>query len=108
MMDGAKTMNRVEHILTIVGEECAEVAQRASKAARFGLSEIQAGQDLDNRERILYEFADLCGALELLNDGCLIEEVVSGLRSQIDAKKAKVEKYLDYSLQVGSLQKTED
>ena len=29
-------MTREEHLLTIVAEECAEVAQRATKALRFG------------------------------------------------------------------------
>lgn len=96
-------MNRTEHLLWISAEECSEVAQRASKAARFGLDEIQPGQDLDNRQRILYEFADLCGVLEMLNEGCRIEEVVKGLRSQIDKKKDKVEKFLAYSELCGTL-----
>lgn len=96
-------MNRQEHLLSIVAEECAEVAQRASKAGRFGIDEIQSGQELDNRERILYEFADLCGALELLNGGCVIEQVVAGLRPQINAKKDKIEKFLAYSAQRGTL-----
>lgn len=96
-------MNRLEHLLTIVGEESVEVAQRASKAARFGLREVQPGQDLDNRARLLGEFADLCGALELLDES-IIDDLVHELRPQIDAKKAKVEKFLLYSREVGTLE----
>ena len=97
-------MNRQEHLLTIIAEECAEVAQRASKASRFGLDEIQPGQEYDNRERILYEFIDLCGALELLNEGCIIEGMIADQRPRINAKKAKIEKFLAYSQECGTLQ----
>ena len=81
-------MNRNEHLLWILAEECAEVAQRASKAARFGLEEVQPGQPLSNSRRILQE------------DGCLPAD---DLRTQIDAKKLKVEKFLRYSRERGTL-----
>ena len=96
-------MNRLEHLLTIGGEECNEIGQRFSKAARFGMLEIQPGQSLTNRERILGEFADLCGALELMTPGATIDGLVAVLRPQIDAKKAKVEKFLLYSEKCGTL-----
>jgi hypothetical protein len=40
-------MTRDEHLMTIAMEECAEVAQRVSKAVRFGMEEIQPGQPLN-------------------------------------------------------------
>ncbi len=33
-------MNRRDHLLDILAEECAEVAIRVSKALRFGLDEV--------------------------------------------------------------------
>ena len=45
-------MTREEHLLTIVAEECNEVAQRATKALRFSLEEIEPGQEFSNRERL--------------------------------------------------------
>lgn len=94
-------MNRREHLLSIVSEECAEIAQRASKAARFGLGEIQYGQDQNNAQRLVAEYADLRGVIELLEeDGHL---VIPDLRPLIDAKKAKVEKFLLYSAECGTL-----
>ncbi len=96
-------MNRSEHLFTIVGEEGSEVAQRASKVVRFGLTEVQPGQTLDNRARLLGEFADLCGALELALPGSDIQEMVMILRPDIDAKKVKIEKFLDYSKEQGTL-----
>lgn len=61
-------MKRIEHLLFIIAEECAEVAQRASKAARFGLDEVQPGQDHDNMLRLWLEFNDLYAAMQMLHD----------------------------------------
>jgi hypothetical protein len=96
-------VNRQEHLLVIVGEESVEIAQRASKALRFGLDEIQPNQEQDNFERMMAEFADLCGALELLRQGSTIDGMVMALRQKIDAKKDKVEKFLLYSQEQGTL-----
>jgi hypothetical protein len=100
-------MNRQEHLFTIVGEEGGEVAQRASKVVRFGLTEVQPGQEpgkeKDNRARLLGEVADLCGAIELALPGTSMDELVAALRPDIDAKKVKIEKFLEYSKEVGTL-----
>lgn len=96
-------MNRQEHLFTIVGEEGAEVTQRASKIARFGLAEVQPGHEKDNRARLLGEVADLCGALELALPGTSMDELVAALRPDIDAKKIKIEKFLEYSKEQGTL-----
>jgi len=94
-------MNRTEHLLIHVAEECVEVAQRATKAAKFGLKEVQSGQELNNEERILLELNDLFGVIELLM-GCPIEGCID--RKLIEAKHKKVEKYLEYSRECGTLQ----
>lgn len=93
-------MNRLEHLLSILGEECAEVAQRSSKAMRFGMDEIQPGQEKSNEERIWQEMNDLAAIGEML-----IEMRGSGglSRDAIEAKKAKVEKFLLYSIECGTL-----
>lgn len=93
-------MNRNEHLLIHVGEECAEVAQRCSKALRFGLNEVQRDQPDNNQKRILQELNDLIAVVEMLFD-CPIEDVIN--RSEVVAKKEKVEKYLRYSGEVGTL-----
>lgn len=94
-------MNRIEHLLTILGEECNEIGQRASKALRFGLSEIQPGQPLTNAERIVEEYADLQGVIEMLVDEGKL--VIGDLRAAIDAKKAKIEEHLLFSANCGTL-----
>ena len=96
-------MTRQDHLNWIVAEECLEIAQRMSKIARFGIGEVQPGQARNNRARMLLEFADLCGALEKALPGSDITEMVSALRPDIDAKKDKIEKFLTYSLECGTL-----
>lgn len=94
-------MKRIEHILFIIAEECAEVAQRASKAARFTLEEVQPGQDLPNIERLWQEFNDLYAMMQMLHE----ETGYNGLSlKQREAKIAKVEHFLKYSAERGTLE----
>jgi hypothetical protein len=89
-------MKEREHLLIVLAEECAEVAQRASKALRFGLAEIQPGQPDDNLRRLEREFSELY-------------EVASMLRLKIreedrETKREKLKKFMDYSRQLGTLE----
>lgn len=94
-------MTRTEHLLTIMAEECQEVSQRVSKALRFGVREIQPGQGATNAERIIREFCDLLAAYEMLHEDAILSprmfSVDGFAREMIDAKKAKVEKFLYFS-----------
>lgn len=65
---------REREILNIIIEECAEVQHRACKALRFGLSEVQPGQDLTNAERLSDEIGDLGAILCLANQEGMISE----------------------------------
>lgn len=96
-------MTRAEHLISIVAEECAEVAQRCSKALRFGLTEVQPGQPLSNAERIAYEYADLVAAMILLSRECG-GAVPNVSDDALELKRQKIEHYLQYSLVVGCLQ----
>jgi hypothetical protein len=90
-------MNREEHLLVILAEECAEVAKETSKALRFGMYEIMPGQPLSNRERILRELNDLWAFVEML-------DLAHVSREEIQDKKVKVAKYMRYAEQCGTLQ----
>ena len=91
-------MTRDEHLLTIAAEECVEVAQQLTKALRFGMEEVQPGQELTNRQRIIAEFTELVAVLEMAGFPL---QVVNG--RVIDAKVAKVEHFLKYSAECGRL-----
>jgi hypothetical protein len=89
-------MTRREHLLTIAMEECNEVAQRLSKALRFGLDEVQPGQGLNNAMRVEEEFADLVAVLRMLHMGFPSPH-------EMAAKQEKVERFLAYSAECGTL-----
>ncbi len=93
-------MTEQEHLLVIIAEECAEVAQRATKALRFGLEEIQEGQKLTNSQRLQYEFSDLLGAYDLLSEKHPVSFPTSKQRR---SKQSKIKKYLKYSKTIGTL-----
>lgn len=96
-------MTRIEHLLTILAEECTEIGQRASKAIRFTPSEVQPGQELTNAERIMYEFRDLQAVMEMLEDEGILPSIWLRDVTAIEAKKAKVEKFLLHSAECGTL-----
>lgn len=100
-------MTRTEHLLTIVMEECNEIAQRASKALRFGLDEVQPDatanpEGFTNSERITNEVADLRGVLNMLG----IDDDSPYVHRLADAKRDKVERFLAYSAECGTLTAT--
>ena len=86
-------MNRTDHLLWILAEECAEVAQRASKAARFSLKEAQPDQPYTNAERIMHEYTDLMAAIEMLIDEGHLK-FPGDIFQRVEKKKAQVEKFL--------------
>jgi len=94
-------MNRREHLLNILAEECTEVVGRVSKALRFGLDEVQPGQSLSNRQRIMVEVNDVYAILKMLNDEGVIDPTPD--MAAIDVKVAKVERFLEYSRDCGTL-----
>lgn len=96
-------MNRTEHLLSCLAEECCEVGQRVSKALRFGLSEVQPGQPFTNADRIMHEFHDLLTVVEMLHDnGTLPAHMIPSLDTR-RAKRAKIEKFMAISREQGVL-----
>jgi len=92
-------MNREQYLLCVAGEEANEVGQMACKNQRFGLHEVFPGQPLTNAQRMHLEIDDLMALVEMLN-----EEYGFGYapnRQHIEAKKAKVNRYGDYSASLG-------
>lgn len=94
----ARPMTRTEHLLDILIEECAEVIQRATKAKRFGMQEIQPEQSLTNEQRITYELNDVLAVADMLLGSELWENA-----DAVIAKKRKVEHFLEYSKECGTL-----
>ncbi|CAM5769724.1 hypothetical protein [Bosea minatitlanensis] len=96
-------MNRTEHLLECLSEECCEVGQRVSKALRFGLKEIQKGQELTNAQRIVEELHDLISVAHILYSAGVIGAVWPS-PEHTAAKLAKIEKFMEIGRVHGALQ----
>lgn len=95
-------MTREEHLLVILAEECNELAKESAKALRFGLNNGEPGKNITNRERITIEFNDLFSVVKMcVDEGILNLDIID--IEQIDDKRIKVEKYLEYSKNIGKL-----
>jgi len=105
-------MNKQQFLLLKLAEECAEVAQRASKQIQFGKDERQKdhaphgaiAESKSNSERLREELLDLLSIWTMLEDireisKWTIEEAVEAH----DKKKQKLQKYLDLSYSLGQL-----
>lgn len=96
-------MNRQEMLLTQLSEECSEVIQRVTKIQRFGLHEVEPEQSLTNVERLINELNDLWAVIQMLEDDKIIQDHWYSEKKE-KTKKEKVEKYLGYSQQCGTLE----
>lgn len=96
------TMTEIEHVLSCLAEECCEVGQRVSKALRFGLNEVQEGQEMSNAERIAYEFKDLITIGYMLQSNGVLPDIIP-TEEEAEAKVAKVLKYIEYAKQQGTV-----
>lgn len=94
-------MNRQEHLLTILSEECGEIAKEISKGLRFGLDDHHPTQVGTNAEKINLEYNDLVAVFEMLNDEGILEVKLDP--ELIKRKKERVEKYLLYAKERGTL-----
>ena len=76
-------MNRTEHLLVILMEECSEVQKNASKALRFGLDDHAPDSNISNSQMITNEIGDLYAAIQMLFDDyflyCLIPVLLPSL-----------------------------
>jgi hypothetical protein len=82
-------------LLTILIEECAEVQKRATKALRFGLEEIQPGQNFDNIQRLSMEIGDVQETLRR----CIEEQIVcpEGIDAGMERKSKQLDKFLQFT-----------
>src|SRR5258708_38110752 len=99
-------MNKQQFLLLKLAEECAEVAQRASKQIQFGKDERQkdhaphgaAAESKSNGERLKDEILDVYAIVSFLaGEGEISLIGVSELSEARANKKSKLQKYLDRS-----------
>jgi NTP pyrophosphatase (non-canonical NTP hydrolase) len=71
-------------LLTVLIEECAEVAQRATKALRFGLKHAYQGDFRNAAERMAMEIGDLIEVIDRLAQQKIIDvdHVANGVKNK--------------------------
>ncbi len=91
-------MNRKEHLLTILGEECSELHKVCCKTLRFGEQDMYTGES--KIDWLNAEFNDILAMVEMLKkEGIVIKRDESAIAKKI----LKVEKYLLVSKEKGTL-----
>lgn len=112
-------MNPKEHISVCAAEEAGEVAELAfelgqtalrvskhiHKALRFGYTDINPTPYKTNLELLKNELNDLTGCIELLQEHGIVLEGL-GDRLAIDAKKAKVLRFMNIAREIGTVVNT--
>jgi len=84
------TMNRLEELLIILAEECAEVQQAAIKCVRFGMDSEYQG--MLNRYQLERELGDFMAMFKLLLEETTLREAT--IMEAAEAKLIKVEKFM--------------
>jgi len=82
---------KINEILDILQEECAEVIQAVSKCRRFGIEEQNLKSGRTQREELVQELGDVTLLIELLHSYQLFTQ--DELRTAEKAKAAKLTKW---------------
>lgn len=98
-------MNSTENLYIVASEECAEIQQCISKTLRFGADDHHPDRpECTNEMELLTEYYQLQAVMEMLMEKGVLKtlsaEEIDGIKT---AKKAKVEKYAEYSKEMGLL-----
>ena len=83
-----KMTEKVQEILDILQEECAEVIQNISKCRRFGMENVYLKGEGTQREQLVQEIGDMMLLVELLQAHQLFTE--KELREAMRAKAKKL------------------
>lgn len=98
-------MNVQAHLLSVLGEEGAEIAQDCSKINRFGIYDCDpTNQDAPtNGAKLVHELNDLLGTVRLLVIHKILPENWQSETEQI-LKMNKIERFMGYARQLGTLE----
>jgi NTP pyrophosphatase (non-canonical NTP hydrolase) len=83
---------KIDEVMNILSEECAEVIVAVSKISRFGIDNYKPGKPKTNREHLEEEIGDVLAMIDIL-----LEKSVVSLEHLEIAKRAKIEKLKQWS-----------
>ena len=83
--------SKINEVMDILQEECAEVIQIVSKIRRFGRDEIHLKRGMSNREMLCEEVGDVLCMVELLRELEIIDD--TSIQSAVQNKRKKLEQW---------------
>jgi len=96
-------MTRKEMLLVQLMEEAAEVVQGASKCLRFGTNHEWPSLEKTAEYRLMTELIDLSTLVKMCRDEGVIEQLPVDYKERMEAKEAKVNKYMQLSTELGKI-----
>lgn len=96
-------MTRKEMLLVQLMEEAAEVVQGVSKCLRFGTSHTWPALEKTAEYRLMTELIDLSTLVKMCRDEGVIGQLPVDYKERMEAKRAKVEKYMAMSVELGKV-----
>lgn len=90
-------MNKLEHLMTVAIEECAEISQALTKSLRFGMYNGSPNSNTTNKDDVMKEFYQLIAVFKMLEKYGFEISNRAACDIQI-AKIQKVEEYMDKAI----------
>lgn len=98
-------MNKEQMLLTLLSEECAEVAQLASKSIRFGLDSCDPVTYKTNIYALHQELIDIIAVVQYLNYEYGFDFDFDNIDwKAVAEKKERIDKYMKYSSDLGRVE----
>lgn len=95
-------MNKKEHLLTCLTEECAEVIQVTDKALRFGLDNGYPDDLHLNRYNLVKEYIEITAVMDLLYANGVVERLPNE-EEIFKGKQERVLHYMEYARKCGTI-----
>jgi NTP pyrophosphatase (non-canonical NTP hydrolase) len=82
---------KIDEVMNILSEECAEVIQAVSKINRFGMDNYKPGKSKTNREHLEEELGDLMAMIDILQEMDVVS--YTNIEKSAEAKHEKLKKW---------------
>jgi NTP pyrophosphatase (non-canonical NTP hydrolase) len=82
---------KINEVMNILSEECAEVIQAVSKINRFGMDNYKPGKPKTNREHLEEELGDLMAMIDILQEMDVVS--YTNIERAAEAKHEKLKQW---------------
>lgn len=82
---------KIDEVMNILSEECAEVIQAVSKINRFGMDNYKPGKPKTNREHLEEELGDLMAMIDILQEMDVVS--YANIERAAEAKHEKLKQW---------------